>query len=941
MATNTKSTMIFIRREPFMIKNKAGLILLILGIPFFQFCSPPHSRVEKTADHDISFSRFVLDNGLTLIVHEDHKAPLAAINVSYRVGSKDEKAAQKGMAHLLEHLMVSGSEHHNENWLETVAVLGGVDANAETWFDETKFYVTVPVSSLDAILWLESDRMNHLLGALTQEKLEGQKRIVENEISQILSEPYGKADQRFWEDIFPPGHPYSWPVIGSADDVRRVALDDVRSWYSAFYGPSQAVLVIAGDVGTAVIKKKVEKYFGYLRPGQAIDRYSLWAVRRTGIQRAVLFDEVPLPRLRMIWNIPNWSCPEGQHLALAADILGSGTSSRLRKRLIEKEKLANDVSCEIDSLELSGVLKISVDIKKSGESSRVEEMIQEEIRRLADQGPLPAELDGAKMRRKVDFIISTEKLGGGNGKAQLLAEAELKGGDAGLIGRNLRLMLNATASDVRQAVDDWLSDGVFIQEILPQPTLKAAELEFDRLTIPQKGEQTVAKYPAPQRFMLSNGLKVSLISWPWVPIVRFNLLVNAGFACDKPGSIGTARLTSALLDDGTDRMTSHALKTELERLGTTISVGGNLDFSSVSMTTLVAGLDSSLAIFSDIVCRPSFPENEFKSAKESFISRISREESSNISAALRILPRILYGPDHPYGIPFSGLLDKKATEAVTLADIRQFYRTWFKPGNSTLLVVGDITVEELKLRLEACLGQWLSGDVPRMTFEAIQRNDEPAIYLIDRPNSPQTGIAAAQLLVPKNHEMDEAISVAHAVLAGSSTESRIGKNLRGEKHWTYMAFSMIVETRGPRYYVIYTPVQSDKTIESMREIFKEMEGFIGTHPITEAELESAKRAMILSLPGEFETGSAILNKMIPLVRHHLPDDYYERYAHKIEALTREDIVAAARLAFKPKDLVWLVMGDRRKIESGLRRLGFGQVIPIDVEGHRLGKPPGR
>ena len=916
-------------------KTKAFGIFMMAAILFFPFCSSSRFRTEEKGHFEISFSKFVLDNGLTLIVHEDHKAPLAAVQVSYRVGSKNEKLGRTGFAHLFEHLMVNGSEHHNEDWFESVAALGATDDNAETWFDETKYYVTVPVSSLDPILWLESDRMGHLLGAISREKLEGQKEIVTNEISQILNEPYGKADQQFWEYIYPEGHPYSWPVIGSADDIRGATLDAVKEWFSTFYGPSNAVLVIAGDVETVEMKKKVEKYFGYLQPGRPIDRYSAWIGRRSDNKRAVCFDDVPQPRISLIWNIPNWSSRTGHVLSLAADILASGNTSRLRKRLVEEGKLASDVKCEVELLELSGVLKISAVVNENVDADQVEAVIREEIDKLAEQGPLPSELEKVKIRRQTDFILSTERLGGGNGKAQQLAGAEILDGDPGRINVNMRTILNATARDVREAADEWLKDGSFIQEVRPNPVSKTAKLNFDRLKIPAKGEQPDMKLPALQRFVLSNGLKVILAEWPWMPVIRFNLLVNAGFASDKSASIGTSRLTSSLLNVGTETRASHQLKTELERLGTTLGVGGNLDFSSISMTTMKTGFDRSLDIFSDVVLHPSFPENEFASAKESFMARISQEESSNISLALRILPRILYGPNHAYGIPYSGLLNKESTAALTLIDVKKFYETWFRPGNSTLVIVGDITAEELKPRLEIRLGKWPSGDIPEWSIANIQQDNKSVIYLIDRPNSTQTGIAAAQLIVPKNHNMDNAISVAHSVLAGSSTKSRIGKNLRAEKHWAYMAFSMIVPTKGQRYYVVYTPVQAYKTAESMKEIKKELEGFIGAEPITEAELSDAKKAMTFSLPGEFETGNAIMDKIVPLVRHGLPDDYYERYVDKINALTSADIMAAAREAFKPDDLVWLVMGDRKKIEESLKKLGFGEVISIDVGGHLL------
>jgi zinc protease len=273
---------------------------------------------------DIPFTRSVLPNGLTLIVHEDHKAPIVAVNVWYHVGSKNERPGRTGFAHLFEHLMFNGSENYNQDYFGPLQQAGATDLNGTTNEDRTNYFQNVPVSALDLVLFLESDRMGHLLGAVTQERLDEQRGVVQNEKRQDENQPYGRVWDFLNPRVYPPNHPYSWSVVGSMEDLSAAKLEDVKEWFRSYYGPANAVLVVAGDVKAGDVKARVEKYFGDIPAGPPTTRQESWVAKRSGSQRGLMYDRVPQARLYKVWNVPGWGTPDGDDLVLLGKLLSSG-----------------------------------------------------------------------------------------------------------------------------------------------------------------------------------------------------------------------------------------------------------------------------------------------------------------------------------------------------------------------------------------------------------------------------------------------------------------------------------------------------------------------------------------------------------------------------------------------------------------------------------------
>ncbi|MHB8055519.1 MAG: M16 family metallopeptidase [Candidatus Aminicenantales bacterium] len=896
------------------------------------FLAPVLSFGQLAASADISYRKVVLDNGLTVIVHEDHKSPIVAFNVWYHVGSKNEKPGKTGFAHIFEHLMFNGSENNNNDYFPLMEKIGSTDLNGTTSEDRTNYFENVPVSALDIALWAESDRMGHLLGAVTQAKLDEQRGVVQNEKRQGENEPYALAYELIAQACFPKGHPYSWTVIGSMDDLSAASLADVHEWFKTYYGPSNAVVVIAGDIGTDEAIAKVKAYFGDIPSGPPITRYQTYIAKRTGVQRQVAQDRVPQARLYKIWNIPPWGDKDALSLDLAASILADGKSSRLYKRLVYTDQIATQVNAYADTREIAGLFNIEATAKPGVDLTTVEKAVDEELARFLKEGPTADELARVKAQAIGNVIRGMERIGGFGGKSDILATSQVFGGTPDAFKNNLGVYDRATTADILRAAQTWLSDGVYILEIHPYPEGQVTPSTIDRTKIPAAGTPPDARFPKLEKAVLSNGLNVVLARRDAIPVVDFGLLLDAGTAADQFGLPGTASLALNMLDEGTIRRTSLEISDDLAKLGAMVTTGSTLDNSMVRLSALKVNLDPSLQIFAEVVLSPSFPEKEYLRLQKQMLAGIQQEKAQPMGIALRVLPRLLYGEGHAYGNPYSGSGTEASVAAITLSDLKKFHETWFKPNHATLIVVGAVGMDEIRPKLEKLFAGWKAGDIPQKNIDAVVPKNSPEIYLIDKPGSPSSIVMGAQLTVPKANPEEIAIETMNDILGGTFT-SRINMNLREDKHWSYGAGTVILDTRAQRMLVGYGVVQTDKSMESVREMAKEFAEIISSRPPTPEEFDRAKKGKVLGLAGQWETGQAIGALIREMVSYGLPDDYFETYGKKIKDLTIEQVAAAAKTAVQPNRIVWLVVGDGAKIESALKTLGFGEAKRLDGDGN--------
>jgi zinc protease len=897
---------------------------------------PPSTTTGATKNAipipDIPYTKFVLPNGLTVLVHEDHKAPIVAVNTWYHVGSKNEKSGKTGFAHLFEHLMFSGSENFNTTYINAMEKIGATDLNGTTNNDRTNYFENVPTSMLDYVLFAESDRMGHLLPVLDQKKLDLQRGVVQNEKRQDENQPYAVTEELITENTYPSGHPYSWTVIGSMKDLDAASLPDVQDWFKTYYGPNNVVLVIAGDITPEVAKQKVEKYYGAIPAGPPIAKQEEWTAKRTGTHRGWVQDRVPQARLYRVWNVPRTGSPDEALLDITAKILGQGKTSRLYRRLVYKDQIATSATASDSNNEIAGQFDLTVTAKPGGDLSAAEKAADEELQKFLKDGPTEAELNLAKTLVFGQYARIMERIGGFGGKSDILASCMTYQGDPDCYKTYLKRIQAATPASVKKAANEWLSDGDYVLEVQPYPTDYKTGAADDRSKPPALGGAEALKLPPMQKATLSNGLKVVLAESHSAPVVNFSLIIPGGYSSDTTDTRGTAGFAQRMLEEGTPTRDSLKIGEELEALSANFGAGANLDYANVSLNALKINMDKALEIYAELILHPAFPQKEFDRLQKERLAGIKREMVTPVPMGLRILPTLLYGKGHPYDESFVGTGTIETVSKMTRADLQKFHDTYYKPNNATLLVVGDTTLAEITPKLEKLFSSWKSGDVPAIKIPDVPQPEKDVVYLIDRPGSGQSVIFGAQLAPPFNNPDQIPLSLVNDVFGGNFS-SRINMNLREDKHWSYGVGSRLIAARAERPFVSFSPVQTDKTKESMAELVAEYKGIVGDKPITETELKDEQTNSTLSLPGSFETTQQLSGAYANILQYNLPENYYNTYTEKVLAVTPAQANEVAKKYILPQHLIWLVVGDMSKVEAGIRELNIGEVHKIDSDGN--------
>lgn len=880
---------------------------------------------------DIPFTRYVLDNGLTLLVHEDHKAPIVAINVWYHVGSKNEQPGKTGFAHLYEHLMYNGSENYDDEFFRPLDAAGATDRNGSTSSDYTNYYQTVPTSALDMVLWMESDRMGHLLGVIDQGKLDEQKGVVINELRQRYNNsPYGGAWDTILKGVYPEGHPYRWSPGGSEKDVENATLEDVKQWFETYYGPDNAVLTVAGDVNPEEVLEKVQHYFGDIPPGPSLTRPQTWIPTHVESRRDVMEDDVAQARFDKVWATPPITDAESVLLEVASAVLGRGPNSRFYRRLVYDDQIATNINAGQIGDEIAGLFVIQTYIRPGVDMATVEQALNEELERFLEEGPTRDELERVKASYFARVTRGLESVGGPGGKAQLLNMYEVLTGDAANINEDLRIYDEATARQVRDAARKWLSQGDYNLEIHPRPDYSVAETGADRSELPAPGDAPLVNFPMAEEFILNNGMQVLLANYGSLPIVEMSMHFPRGYARDNLEHLGVASMVSSMLLEGAGSLTSLEIADREERLGAQISARSTLDTTVVSLSALQANLDESVDLFAEVIREPTFPEDELERFQTSTMARIGREKSDPDSLVYRRLPTLLYGEGHPYAVPFTGSGTEDAVVSVNRDDLEAFHETWIQPDNATLVVVGNLTRDDIEPILNRHFGGWRSNDINRPEIDLTASYAAPGgtIYILDRPGATQSVIAGAQLLPPVQAENTAVIEMAVRILGGSFT-SRLNMNLREDKGWAYGASAGATNGRGTRPLIYQASVQTDKTAESVMEILREVTEYTGSNPATQDELERTREGILRSLPGNFEKSDDVLGVYESILRYGHPLNHIERRQAEWRNMTVEDVQQAAREYLDPNSTIWLIVGDLAQIEQPLREANLGEVVVLE------------
>src|ERR1700721_1036741 len=550
--------------------------------------------------------------------------------------------------------------------------IGAADLNGTTNSDRTNYFENVPTSAVDFTLWMESDRMGHLLGSLDQKTLDLQRGVVQNEKRQGENQPYGVTEQLITQNTYPVGHPYSWTTIGDMADLDAASMKDVQDWFKTYYGPSNVVIVIAGDIDVKTAREKVTKYFGDIPAGPPVAHQEVWIAKMTGTHRQIVQDRVPQTRIYKVWNVPEYGSADADYLDLVGDCLSTGKSSRFYKRLVYEDQIATEALAFTDLSEIGGQFYVRATARPGQSVPQMEKEVDEELARFLKSGPTAEELARAKAQYQANFVRGIERIGGFGGKSDRLAINQVFRGSPDAYKVSLKRVREATAEDLRSAAQRWLGDGVYILEVDPFPEYKTASAGADRSKAPETGTPPELKLPKLQRATLSNGLKIVLAERHEVPLAIFILPSDAGCGSDALTAPGTANLAMQVLTDGTRMRNTLQISDELETLGATLRGSSNLDLSFVTLSALSSKLDPSLDLFADVVLHPSYPENEVKREQKLVFAGIEREQNAPVTLALRVLPGLLYGEGHPYGNPLTGSGTKDSVAKLTREDLIKF-----------------------------------------------------------------------------------------------------------------------------------------------------------------------------------------------------------------------------------------------------------------------------
>lgn len=906
---------------------------------------------------EIPFEKYKLANGLEVILHEDHSTPIVGVNLWYHVGAKNEKPGRTGFAHLFEHMMFQGSQHHDDDYFGPLQKAGG-RLNGSTSQDRTNYWETVPSNYLELALWMEADRMGFLLPVMTQKRLDNQRDVVKNERRQSYeNRPYGLAYETILAAMYPPDHPYSWPTIGSMADLNVASREDIADFFRRYYHPGNASLCIAGDFQPAQAKQLVAKYFGGLPAGPKVAKLKPWVPEMKGEQRIRMTDRVGLPRLYMVWHTVPMFAADDAELEILADVLGGGKTSRLYRALVRDKQIAQDVQAFQYSQEIAGAMMVVATARPGHNLTEIEAVCRDEIERLRHTPPTVEEVTRAVNRLEAQFVSALQPISEFGGRADRLNMYNTYTGDPGYLTKDFARYAKVDAAGVTRVAEKYLGANRVMLEVVPGKSVKitpdprttaAAAREklaktikpqsptaakepadtFDRSLMPGPAPEPKFALPPIVHRKLSNGLEILVVENHELPVVNLNLVIRAGRSSDPAGQPGLTSLLAATWDEGTTRRTAEQIAEELAGIGASLSINSDWDTTTARLFTLKRHLPAALDVYSDVIQHPSFPEKELQRQRNIALGRLVQVRDEPTHLASIAVGAALFGREHPYGQPAFGT--PSALKSVTQKNLLAFYQTQVRPERSVLIAVGDVTADEVAAEMEKSLGIWKAapGEAAEPTFPERPDPQPSRVILVDKPGAVQSVISVG-LIGAERNTPDYFPLLAMNSIFGGQFSSRLNMNLREDKGYTYGARTTLdwrVHGRGP--LVASASVQTAVTAPALVEFLKEFSGMVGQRPVTTEELEFSKTYITRGYPATFETPNHVAMQLETLVQYRLPDNYFNTVVPKLRAVTTEDVLRVAKKYLDLNHLAVVVVGDSSQIEPALRRLPIGKNLTV-------------
>ncbi len=918
--------------------------------------------VEPSTDDTIviPYSKYELDNGLTVILHEDNSDPLVHVDITYHVGSGREDVGKSGFAHFFEHMMFQGSENvADEEHFRIVSESGGT-LNGTTNSDRTNYFQTVPSNQLEKMLWLEADRMGFFLDAVTQEKFEVQRETVKNERGQrVDNRPYGQLWERVGEAMYPEGHPYSWSTIGYIEDLNRVDVNDLKKFFLRWYGPNNATLTIGGKFDTAQTLAWVKKYFGSIPRGPEVEKPVPTPVVLDGDRYLSMEDNVSLPLMYMAVPTVYQYHPDEAPLDVLMSIMGEGETSLFYKNMV-KEGLAVQASAGHGCRELSCSFSvIALPNPASGTTlADLERIVLESFEEFEERGVLDDDLERVKMGIVSNAIFGLESV---SGKVRRLAQFATFAETPNYISRDIARYDAVTKEDVMRVYEQYIKgkpaviksivpmgqpDAIVREDNFPRPVRELPEYEtvaesdlefrratddFDRSVMPGEGENPSATLPQIWRGELGNGIPVLGALNTETPTVAMRLRIKAGQRDEPLEKLGLASMTASMLNESTTESTNEELSNRLQKLGAFVSIGAGNDDMTLTVRALSENFDEVLAVAKERLLMPAFDEQDFARVKAQTVESIRQSKTQPATTASTVYQKLLFGKDNAFAHPNIG--NEESVADITLDDVREFYAGYVAPSIADIVIVSNFDEAMIREKL-AVLEDWEGNAAERPALNDFPELGETKIYLVDKPGAAQSEIRIGK----RSLTYDAAGEYYRAQLAnftlGGAFNSRINLNLREEKGYTYGARSGFSGNQEYGTFTARAGVRTDATADSIVQFENEIRG-MASDGLTETEMAFTRRALGQRDARRYETPSQKINILSQIIEYDLDDNFIEVQNEILASVGKEELDALADKHMQLDNAVIVVVGDKAVIYDSLQELGY-DIVELDANAQIVG-----
>ncbi len=917
---------------------------------------------NKTAldEFSIEYEKFTLDNGLEVILHQDASDPIVAVATMMHVGSNREKPGKTGFAHFFEHMSFNDSENVPVGANRKMIPEWGGSRNGGTWSDGTVYYEVVPKDAFEKILWIDSDRFGYMINTVTKEALEREKQVVKNEKRQNYdNRPYGYTSEVIRKNLYPEGHPYSWTVIGALPDLQAATIDDVKEFYNRYYGASNASLVIAGDIDIEETKTLVNKWFGEISSGPEVEKLQPMPVTLNETKSLYFEDNfAKLPELRMVFPSVEEYHKDGYALQILGQLLSGSKKAPLYNVLVEEKKLAPNVSTYQSGSELAGEFVFRVRANAGTDLDLVKSAIEEGLERFETNGVNADDLKRIKAELETNLYqgISTVL----NKAFQLVRDNEFKG-DPGFITESAKLLNAVSAADIDRVYNQYLKDKQYVMtSFVPKGQLELAVAASEKATVwieevqqnvaneevsqgeeavyektpskydrsePEFGELPLFKSPEIWTGTLTNGLSLYGIENNEVPLVQFDITIPGGQLLDPKNKEGVASLCSDLMMEGTVNKTPAELEEAIGLLGANINMYTTNEDFHITGSCLSKNFKETMALVKEILMEPRWDEDEFNRLKQALETDLKGREANPNAIGMMAFNKLLYGPDHRFGIPGSGTLE--TTKDITLDDLKDYYKK-LSPKDADFHISGAIDKKKVEQALSV-LNAWKGESITLPELTVKKDSQSGNLYFIDVPDAKQSVVYVGKLAISASDENANNLNFANEILGGGSS-GRLFQTLRIEKGYTYGAYSNVLKNKEISPFVVSTSVRANATLSSL-EIIKNMLMDYETS-FTDNEVELTKNKILKGNTRAYESLGAKLAILRDMSKYNKSMSFIEDDQDELIKMDLGQYKSVINDYLNESDMIYVVVGDRT---TQLAEIGkFGKpVVELDIYGNKI------